>query len=466
MPPKKGDPEQTVCEKILVEASRIYDARDGEEDSKDLKSYAEFLSRQDAFYKHIPKDLMERAINLRPPRDRITCLLIGNHSAGKSSFTNWYVGEKIQNESVAIETAGITIVRRGRSRTTWKGPQTMSAFPHLENMTKIDGVVDFLTTEFSTSVEKNFPLVEFIDTPGLTDGTLKYPFDVDQVIYELAEHATMIMVFLDPIGKALVSRCMNVVERLAFKHAAKMSYYLTKFDTAGDEVDRTNVVSQIVQELQGRMRATHALKLHTMFLPERATEEVNRVLPNKINELCQNIQREIDSRVQDVLDNLSKDCQALSAIVDEKVKRNKNCVNHNRYASVWYAVLSFLFIVTLSVLAYWALLNYGDTDVGGFCSSVPEPAAQRLPDGELVQEVSEGKARASLYCSLLRLGGGIPAGIALLLVAVGTAVLWFQKTKKVEQLSGAEKQKLEDIQVSERTLLLPETSWKTWCEEC
>lgn len=51
MPPKKGDPEQTVCEKILVEASRIYDARDGEEDSKDLKSYAEFLSRQDAFYK-------------------------------------------------------------------------------------------------------------------------------------------------------------------------------------------------------------------------------------------------------------------------------------------------------------------------------------------------------------------------------------------------------------------------------
>jgi hypothetical protein len=51
MPPKKGDPEQTVSEKILVEASRIYDARDGEEDSKDLKSYAAFLSRQDAFYK-------------------------------------------------------------------------------------------------------------------------------------------------------------------------------------------------------------------------------------------------------------------------------------------------------------------------------------------------------------------------------------------------------------------------------
>ena len=71
-------------------------------------------------------------------------------------------------------------------------------------------------TEISTSEEKNFPLVEFIDTPGLTDGTLKYPFDVDNVIYELAEHATMIMVFLDPIGKALVSRCVVKLERVGW----------------------------------------------------------------------------------------------------------------------------------------------------------------------------------------------------------------------------------------------------------
>ena len=118
------------------------------------------------------------------------------------------MGEKIQNESVAIETAGITIVRRGKGRVSWKGPQTINAFPYLEKLGAMEGVTDFLCTEFSTSTEKNFPLVEFIDTPGLTDGTLKYPFDVDEVICELAEHATMIMVFLDPIGKALVSRCM------------------------------------------------------------------------------------------------------------------------------------------------------------------------------------------------------------------------------------------------------------------
>lgn len=42
-----------------------------------------------SYTQELPQDLLERAKNMRPPRDRITCLLIGNHSAGKSSFTNW-----------------------------------------------------------------------------------------------------------------------------------------------------------------------------------------------------------------------------------------------------------------------------------------------------------------------------------------------------------------------------------------
>lgn len=33
-------------------------------------------------------------------------LIIGNHSAGKSSFINWYIGEYVQKESVGMETSG------------------------------------------------------------------------------------------------------------------------------------------------------------------------------------------------------------------------------------------------------------------------------------------------------------------------------------------------------------------------
>lgn len=49
------------------------------------------------------------------------------------------------------------------------------------------GVVDYLNTEISTSKQKKFSLVTFIDTPGLVDGDMKYPFDVNQSILWLGE---------------------------------------------------------------------------------------------------------------------------------------------------------------------------------------------------------------------------------------------------------------------------------------
>ncbi len=47
-------------------------------------------------------------------------MLLGNHSAGKSSFINWYVNEPIQKTSVAIETQGFIFVTSGKSRKTLK----------------------------------------------------------------------------------------------------------------------------------------------------------------------------------------------------------------------------------------------------------------------------------------------------------------------------------------------------------
>ena len=63
------------------------------------------------------------------------------------------------------------------------------------------GVVDYLQTEISTSKQKKFPLVTFLDTPGLVDGDMNYPFDVNEAITWLAELSDLIFVFFDPIGQ-------------------------------------------------------------------------------------------------------------------------------------------------------------------------------------------------------------------------------------------------------------------------
>ncbi len=43
---------------------------------------------------HIAKDV---GIELLAPRKKINIMLIGNHSAGKSSFINWYIEETVRN---------------------------------------------------------------------------------------------------------------------------------------------------------------------------------------------------------------------------------------------------------------------------------------------------------------------------------------------------------------------------------
>ena len=48
------------------------------------------------------------------PRKKVNVMIVGNHSAGKSSFINWYVGESVQTTGVAIETRGFTYVTSGR----------------------------------------------------------------------------------------------------------------------------------------------------------------------------------------------------------------------------------------------------------------------------------------------------------------------------------------------------------------
>lgn len=126
-------------------------------------------------------------------------------------------------------------------------------------------MVDYLTTEISTSKQKKFSLVTFVDTPGLVDGDMKYPFDVNEAIQWLGtkskswssfkycaticynkfifiaikgELADLIFVYFDPIGQALCKRTLNLVEQLNIKHPERLRFYLSKADDAGTESDR------------------------------------------------------------------------------------------------------------------------------------------------------------------------------------------------------------------------------------
>lgn len=102
----------------------------------------------------------------------------------------------------------------------------------------------------------------YVDTPGLVDGDMVYPFDVNSAITWLGmslllerpseaarflsvfsfscagEQADLIFVFFDPMGQALCKRTLNIVEKLSEKCGDKLMFYLSKADEAGSETDR------------------------------------------------------------------------------------------------------------------------------------------------------------------------------------------------------------------------------------
>ncbi|XP_029618089.1 uncharacterized protein si:dkey-98f17.5 [Salmo trutta] len=266
-------------------------------------------------------------LRLLPPRKKIIVMIMGNHSAGKSSFINWYVEEHIQKTGVAIETQGFTFITSGRKRESLTGNATLHLYPHFRPLLEFKGVTDYLSAEISTSKQKKFSLVTFVDTPGLVDGDMVYPFDVNRAITSFGEQADLVFVFFDPMGQALCKRTLNIVEKLSDKVADKLRFYLSKADEAGRETDRQRVMMQIVQELCRRPGLNKCgFEMPTIYIPN--PQKPSRCV-NQIDGVCQTIEKTINQAVQKTLDQLEKDCDLISSTIDSKLSQDRADVSFN-----------------------------------------------------------------------------------------------------------------------------------------
>uniref|UniRef100_A0A8C4SFF9 Uncharacterized LOC114658621 n=1 Tax=Erpetoichthys calabaricus TaxID=27687 RepID=A0A8C4SFF9_ERPCA len=280
------------------------------------------LSECHGIYTDKEKGLVQLAgdlgLPLLPPRKKITVMLMGNHSAGKSSFINWYVEEHIQRTGVAIETQGFTFITSGRKR---ESLTFLSSTRTYINFCLLLGVADYLSTEISSSRQKKFSLVTFIDTPGLVDGDMKYEFDVEKALIWLGDQVDLIFVFFDPMGQALCKRTLNIVEKLNEKNNEKLRFYLSKADEVPQENDRQRVMMQIVQELCKRPGLNKCgFDMPTIYIPDPA--KPSRCL-NQIDEVCQTIEKTINQTVQNTLNHLEQDAEVIAERIDVKLAEDR-----------------------------------------------------------------------------------------------------------------------------------------------
>uniref|UniRef100_A0A6U7IE30 Dynamin-type G domain-containing protein n=1 Tax=Haptolina brevifila TaxID=156173 RepID=A0A6U7IE30_9EUKA len=277
----------------------------------------------------------------------------------------------------------------------------MKFHPHLQPDLEqyAPSIYNGLQTEISTSKERSFPLITFIDTPGLVDGSFHYPFPVEDAILSVAKHTDLIYIFFDPIGQALCDRTMKVIERLNQDHAEKLRYFLSKADTVPNERDRQKVVVQITQNLSSRVRNAHAFELPSLYIP--GCSEKLCSIDNILDATCHEMQQTINQSVQNNLNKLEADCKRVSNRIDELLSADKIARRHNRrafcrgfvtfLASLIAPLLLVAFLIHRTGLIKHELLtatipehmlaHFGDT-----CDAIvaPEPAAATaLPAGSI-----------------------------------------------------------------------------------
>jgi hypothetical protein len=206
----------------------------------------------------------------------------------------------------------------------------------------IDHLTDYVSTEISTSKQKQFSLLTLIDTPGLVDGDMKYPFDVNKAILAFGDISDLIFVFFDPIGQALCKRTLNLVEKLNEMHGDKIRFFLSKADEAGTETDRQRVMMQIVQELCKRPGLNKAgFDMLTIYIPTLQEKVIlfqqllvlifnvcfffnqkTRCI-NQIDEVCKQVEKTIKQTIQNTLNSLEKDTDSVIHHINHKLKKDK-----------------------------------------------------------------------------------------------------------------------------------------------
>ena len=337
-----------------------------------------------------------------------------------------YTGEKLLRTGVAIETRGFVFCTSGRRRETLKGDATVRFFEHVgAALDSIPGMNPNLFTEISSSRSRSFPLVDFLDTPGLVDGEMTYPFDVGRAICDVAEHVDLVMCFFDPIGQALCKRTMNVIERLNNEgHAEKVCYYMSKADEVTNETDRMRCLIQITQNISSRITNSHAFRLPTIFLPRDDGSEEPEI-PNSIDEVCQDIDTGIQQAVQKNLSNLERDTKAVKVAVAKALEKDAKANVSNRQATV-HGVL--LCLASGLVLLLFFLFAVRRMVLGGIYADYIEPRFPVKFAGDLAAvlpaRAEDPLSLSSFKVFMYQCGGLLVLSLGLI---VASGIKWKQR---------------------------------------
>uniref|UniRef100_W5LW84 Si:ch211-11k18.4 n=1 Tax=Lepisosteus oculatus TaxID=7918 RepID=W5LW84_LEPOC len=196
------------------------------------------------------------------------------------------------------------------------------------------GVSEYLSTEISTSRQKRFSLVTFVDTPGLVDGDMKYPFDVDQALLWLERGERRELDWTE--GERGERRELDWTEggerrELDWTEGERgESWTGERGESWTGQRERERVMMQIVQELCKRPGLNKCgFDMPTIYVPN--PNKPSRCV-NQIDEVCRTIEKTINQTVQNTLNALERDCEVIASAVRGRLQTDREDALYNRRA--------------------------------------------------------------------------------------------------------------------------------------
>ena len=365
---EKMDLDEKATRKALHDINVVYEGND----DKDVEGLVNVGKSLDDIWKRLELDVNAK-LNINAPRQKITVMIVGNHSSGKSSFINWYIGkEDLCKTSMAQQTHEYTFVTYEENREKEaRGEFTVRYFPYLKPMpVKFGEAIQKHLKMFIVNKDKNaFKFVDLIDSPGLvgaavdSEGSDKvhYNFDIDGSIEYLAKHCDLVFVFLDPHG-GLQMRTMNVLKRLkklekAGDETFTVETFLTKIDQAKTAQDLKKLTASVSVDMAKHIEQQFSHYLPGIFIPtEKRLEGLDEELinQNEIDQCTDLIVKAIKDKVLKNFNDLKQDSNKIIARSKVILKENEANTSKRDFRQNISNVL-YMSAFAISVYIWYAL---------------------------------------------------------------------------------------------------------------
>lgn len=209
-------------------------------------------------------------------------MLLGNHSAGKSTFINRIIGRDVQDTGVAPTDDGFTVVMRGDVDLDADGPSAVSTAQYqFEDLQQYGAsfVNHFRLKIRKLPTDALFPAgMMIVDTPGMIDTPIHHDsrttvegqnrgYDFLAACRWFAQRADVILLMFDPANPGTTGETLDVLTKALSGFEHKFLILLNKVDVFEKVTDFARAYGTVCWNLSKVIRMKDIPRIYTTYTP-------------------------------------------------------------------------------------------------------------------------------------------------------------------------------------------------------